>query len=134
MSDITIDKAIEAVIKLRNKKAAVEAEVKDKITEIKSKIDKLEAFLKIRADEMGVTSFKTDAGTAFLTTSDYANVADWGAVLDFIKENGAYDLLEKRVNKSAVRVYMDQLNTVPPGINYGTMIGVNVRKPTAKET
>lgn len=134
MSDITIDKAIEAVIKLRNKKSAIEAEVKDKVSEIKAKIDKLEAFIKVRADELGVTSFKTDAGTAFLTTSDFANVADWGAVLDFIKENGAYDLLEKRVNKSAVRVYMDQLNTVPPGINYGTMISVNVRKPSAKDT
>lgn len=134
MSDITIDKAIEAVIKLRNKKAAVEAEVKDRLSEIKAKIDKLEAYLKVRADEMGVTSFKTDAGTAFLTTSDYANVADWSAILEFIKENSAYDLLEKRVNKSAVRVYMDQLNTVPPGINYGTMISVNVRKPTAKDT
>jgi hypothetical protein len=30
-------------------------------------------------------------------------------------------------------VYMDQLNMVPTGINYGTMISVNVRKPTAKD-
>jgi hypothetical protein len=133
LTDITIDKAIAAVIKLRNKKAELEAEVKHKVTAIKEKIDKLEGFLKVRADEMGVTSFKTDEGTAFLTTSDFANVADWSAVLEFIKENGAYDLLEKRVNKSAVRVYMDQLNAVPPGINYHTMISVNVRKPTAKD-
>jgi hypothetical protein len=133
MTDVTIEKAIEAVIKLRNKKTAVEAQIKEEVSAIKAKIDKLEAFIKVQADELGVTSFKTAAGTAFLTTTDYANVENWSSVLEFIKEQGAYDLLEKRVNKSAVRTYMDQLNMVPPGINYGTMISVNVRKPTAKD-
>lgn len=133
MSEITVDQAIGAIIKLRAKKATLEAESKAQVDIVKAKIEKIEAFLKVKADELGVTSFKTDEGTAFLTTTDYANVAEWSTVLDFIKENGAYDLLEKRVNKAAVRVYMDQLGMVPPGINYGTSVALNVRKPTAKE-
>ena len=133
MSEITVEQAIGAIINLRAKKAAIEAETKEKVASIRSKMEKIEGYLKVKADELGVTSFKTDAGTAFLTTTDYANVAEWSAVLDFIKENGAYDLLEKRVNKAAVRVYMEQLGTVPPGINYGTAVDLSVRKPTAKD-
>jgi len=85
--------------------------------------------LKDKADEEGVTSFKTTNGTAFLTVVDYANVADWDATLDFIRDNNAYDLLEKRVSKTAVRSYIENDKFVPPGINYGTKVEVNIRKP-----
>jgi hypothetical protein len=94
-------------------------------------LEKLEAWIKTQADAQGVTSFKTKHGTAFLTTVDYANVADWDAVLGFIVENDAYDMLEKRVSKTAVRGYIEQAKAVPPGVNYGTKLEVNIRKPSA---
>jgi hypothetical protein len=59
-------------------------------------------------------------------------VADWDALLSFIKAEGAYDMLNKAVNKSAVRAYLDETNKLPPGVNYSTTITVSVRKPTAK--
>jgi len=31
-----------------------------------------------------------------------------------------------------VRGYIEQNKVVPPGVNYGTKLEVNVRKPTAK--
>jgi hypothetical protein len=52
-------------------------------------------------------------------------------MIAFVKENEAYDLLEKRVSKVAVRGYIDQTKAVPPGVNYGTRLDVNIRKPTA---
>lgn len=128
----TVDQVIEAYLKYRNKKEALEADIKDQVKELKDKMAKLEAWMKTKADAEGVTSFKTAHGTAFVTTNDYANVADWDAVLAFVKENDAYDMLEKRVSKNAVRGYIDQQKAVPSGVNYGTRIDVNVRKPVAK--
>jgi hypothetical protein len=129
---MTVDQVIEAYLKYRNKKEALEAEIKDQVKELKDKMAKLEAWIKTKADAEGVTSFKTAHGTAFVTTNDYANVADWDAVLHFIKENDAFDMLEKRVSKNAVRGYIEQNKTVPSGVNYGTRIDVNVRKPVTK--
>jgi len=129
---LTVDQVIAAYIKYRNQKEALEAEIKDQVKELKDKMSKLEAWIKTKADADGVTSFKTAHGTAFVTTNDYANVADWDAVLSFIKENEAYDMLEKRVSKNAVRGYIEQNKTVPSGVNYGTRIDVNVRKPVTK--
>lgn len=129
---MTVDQVIEAYLKYRNKKEALEAEIKDQVKELKDKMAKLEAWIKTKADAEGVTSFKTANGTAFVTTNDYANVADWDAVLSFIKENDAYDMLEKRISKNAVRGYIEQRKEVPSGVNYGTRIDVNVRKPVAK--
>lgn len=123
---------IRTYMKLREQKAAIEGEVKERISNLKAKMDKLEAYLKTQMDAQGLTSFKSDYGTAFLTTTDYANVADWDAVLTFVRDNEAYDMLEKRVSKIAVRGYIEANKAVPPGITYGTKLEVNIRKPGAK--
>jgi hypothetical protein len=120
---------IRTYMKLREQKAAIEGETKERVARLKDKMDKLEAWIKTQADEQGVTSFKSEWGTAFLTTTDYANVADWDAVLGFIRENEAFDMLEKRISKVAVRGYIEQTKSVPPGVTYGTKLEVNVRKP-----
>lgn len=128
----TVDEVIAAYLKYRKTKEDLESETKDKVKELKSSMAKLEAWLMNKADADGVTSFKTARGTAFISHTDFANVADWDAVLTYIKENDAYDMLEKRVSKNAVRGYIEQTKEVPPGVNYGTRVGINVRKPGPK--
>ena len=130
---VTVDEVVAVYVKLRRKKDTVKAEMDAQIDSIKAKMQKLEAWIKERADEDGVTSYKTKHGTAFLTTVDYAQVADWDALLQHILENESYDMFEKRVSKTAVRGYIQHNKQVPPGVNYGTKLEVNVRKPTKKE-
>jgi hypothetical protein len=129
---ITVDAVIKQYMKLRDKKAALEATVKAEVDAVKANMTKLEAWLKAKADADGVTSFKTEHGTAFLTTTDFANVENWDEVLRFIREQDAYDMLERRVSKTAVRGYIDANKEVPPGITYGTKLDINIRKPTAR--
>lgn len=129
---VTIDEVVATYIKLRNKKDAIEAETKDRVKGIKEKLEQIEAWIKEQADVQGVTSFKTKHGTAFLTTTDYANVANWDSVLEFIRENEAFDMLEKRISKIAVRGYIEANKEVPPGVNYGTKLEVNIRKPAVR--
>ena len=129
---VNVDDVVATYMKLRSQKESIEAEVKDRVSAIKAKMEKLEAWIKEQADSQGVTSFKTKHGTAFLTTTDYANVADWDAVLNFIRENESFDMLEKRISKIAVRGYIEANKAVPPGVNYGTKLEVNIRKPTAR--
>jgi hypothetical protein len=129
---LTVDQVIATYIKLRNKKLALQAEVKEKTDAITEQMQKLESWIKEKADEDGVTSFKTTHGTAFLTTTDFANVADWDAVVEFVKQNDAWDMFEKRISKTAVRGYIDINKEVPAGVNYGTRLDVNIRKPTKK--
>lgn len=132
MTDLKVGDVIATYLTLRNQKEALAQSVKAKTDEINAKLAKIEAWIKQQADAQGVTSFKSEHGTAFLTTVDFANVADWDATLRFIRESEAYDMLEKRVSKTAVRAYIDQTKTVPPGVNYGTKLEVNIRKPGAK--
>jgi hypothetical protein len=129
---VQVDDVVATYMKLRSQKESMEAEVKDKVSTIKAKMEKLEAWIKEQADVQGVASFKTKHGTAFLTTTDYANVADWDAVLDFIRTQEAFDMLEKRISKIAVRGYIEANKAVPPGVNYGTKLEINIRKPATR--
>lgn len=129
---VKVDQVVAAYITLRNQKDRIEAETKEKVRGIKEKMIKLEGWLMRKADEQGVSSFKTDSGTAFVTSVDFAQVADWDEVLEFVKAHEAYDMLERRVSKRAVRDYIESNKAVPPGVNYGSKLEVNVRKPTKK--
>lgn len=132
MSNITVDQVVEAYLKLKDEQAQIMSEAKQKADAIDTKLLKMEAWIKEQADAMGVTSFKTAHGTAFFSTVDFANVADWEAMKAFAVENNAFDLFEKRVSKTAVRGYIEERGTVPPGVNYGTRLDVKVRRASSK--
>lgn len=130
--DHKIEDVVELYINLRDEHTAITKAAKEKVVGIKEKMLKLEAYIQQKAGEVGVTSFKTDKGTAFLATSNFANVADWDLVLAWIKEQEAYDCLERRVNKTAIKEHIDASGSVPPGVTYGTKLGVSVRRPSKK--
>ena len=131
MTALTIDVVIDHYVKLRDRKSALKAEYDKQVKEVELKMNKFEAYLLQQADAQGVTSFKTKNGTAFVTTVDMANVADWDAVLKFIKDNNAWDMLEKRVSKTAVRQYIEATKAIPSGVNWATRLDVNVRRASA---
>jgi hypothetical protein len=130
--ELNVEKVVATYITLRKQKTALNDEIKDKVAAISAKMGKLEAWIQAKSDETGVKSFKTDAGTAFLTTSDFASVGDWDAVLEFVKKNDAYHMLTRGVSKTVVREFIDLNKTVPDGVNFGTRISVSVRAPTKK--
>ena len=118
---------------MRDKRAKIEASVKEQTDALREGMAKLEAWIQAESDRTGVKSFKTDHGTAFLTTSDYASVGDWDSVLDYVKTNDAYDMLTRGVSKTVVRSYIDTTGAVPSGVNFGTKVSVSVRRPTGRE-
>jgi hypothetical protein len=132
MTDIRIDAVLQTYLKLRERKEELDADHKQRVAAIKAKMEKFEAWIKQHFDETGQTQAKVNGiGTAFLTTVDYARVADWDAVLTYIKDHDAYELLERRVSKNAVREIINRDKNVPAGINYGSVVTVQVRKAGA---
>ena len=101
---------------------------------------------KKNSDPEGLAFAQHDHGACAADALDYARgvCAQQGLRLTPVRERvlqllleshsalGAYDLLEKRVSKTAVRGYIEADKSVPSGVNYGTRIDVNVRKPVNK--
>ena len=120
-------------MQLRTDKERIEADMKSQLEPIINNMQLIEKYLKQVMDDRGITQIKSDKyGTAFLSTTDYANVENWDALLNFITTNSHYEMLQKAVTKTAVREYIESYKAVPPGVNYGTKIDVSIRKPKAK--
>lgn len=132
---MTVDEAISAYLKLRIKKDSMDAATKQKTDAIKKIMTKLEHFLMEKADENGVDSFKTEHGTAFVKETDYASVEDWDKVVEFVTESQQFEFLTKKVNKVAVKEYIEENDGVlPPGMTYGIRKGMSVRIPPNSKT
>lgn len=119
---------VEKYIKVRDRKAAIMNEAKEKAAKFDDVLDKIEAVLLATFAEMGMESVKTPFGTAYKSTRTSATVADWDIVWDFIQQNEQWDMLEKRVNKTTVEAYKTETGELPPGVNWREELTIGVRR------
>lgn len=121
-------------VELRDRKAAIKKAAEIQEAELQVLLDGIEGKLKEIMTEQGVRSMKTDHGTAYIAYRESATVADWEALLAYIRGGDAWDLLERRVSKAAVKNRMEEdrngeyVNPPPPGVNFVRIEGVNVRR------
>jgi hypothetical protein len=81
----------------------------------------------------GVDSVKTSAGTAYSSVKYSASLADPEAFMKYVISNQNWDLLDRKANVTACRAFVDQHNTLPPGVNLSSIETLGVRSPTSKK-
>ena len=87
-----------------------------------------EELLKI-SKETGVTSFKTDNGTAYRTIKNRYWTNDWESFYGFMREHGAMELLEKRIHQTNMREFLeDRPDVHPPGLNVDQEYEITIRR------
>lgn len=123
-----LDKIVERYVKLRDRKSQMDAAHKAAVAEIANAMTRLENAIQVTLDKQGVEAVRTEHGTAFKSTSTSATVADWDSLLSFIRENERWDMLEKRVAKTAVDAFREEHDDLPPGVNYRQAVSIGVRR------
>jgi len=127
----TIEDAIKTFVEMRDeltiKRRAYEAEE----TAYKEEMDKIQMWLRDKADELGVDSFASRTyGTAFRSVKTKYQVADFDSFLTWMKETDNFQCVERRVAKLATAEVHNDTGAVPPGINYLVEVTFDVRRPT----
>lgn len=122
------DELVRLYIGLRDRRAKRKAAYEQDDAPDAAKMDKIEGLLLRRMQESGQESVRTAAGTAYKTSKNYASVADWDVLLQFVQEHGAWEMLTRGVNKSAVEQYKAVAEELPPGVNMRTEVVVNFRR------
>ena len=113
---------------LRDRKVEMQERHKEELAPVNKLMQAVENRMLKEMLEEGFESIKTKAGTAYKTTRTSASVADRTAFLDFVREEGMWEMLESRANKLAVEAYREETGDLPPGINWREDVGVNFRK------
>jgi hypothetical protein len=123
-----IEDVVARYIGLRDEKDKIEADAKARVEKLAEQMRIIEGWLHQQMQTLGVESFKTEYGTAFVKMTDFCGVQDWNLTLQYIQENQAWNLLNKAVNKTAVKEFIAENQVPPPGVNYGMKQEVQVRR------
>lgn len=85
---------------------------------------KLRAFMEANSLE----NLKTDAGTCYTSTRYTASLPDPEIFMNFVKTNNKFELLDRKANSTAVREYVKENGSLPPGCNLSALQTVGVRR------
>lgn len=124
------ESAGERYVALKKEIERIDKEAATKTAELKKVMLDLENWFTIKAQEDGLENIKTAAGTAYWSTHHKATVASRADLFDYCKSNDAWDLLEARASKDAVKSFVEGHGIPPPGVNYSSVKVFNFRKST----
>jgi ribonuclease HII len=119
----TTPELIDRMFELRDSKRLREAQIK----ELTSEIDEIKFELIGRFQSDGTEVTATAKATASITETTVPNVTDWDQYYEFIKQEDAFYLLEKRPSTAAWRELHNSGQT-PPGTAAFVKYDINLRK------
>jgi hypothetical protein len=124
-----VDKLVEKYIQLRESKAKIEAENSARLAPYEEALNLIENALLETFIELGVTSVKTEFGTAYTSVRTTASLADWDVFREFCsQQDDPYAFVERRISKAAVEEYRNAHSDLPPGVNWSETRKVNFRR------
>ncbi len=123
-----LDDLVERYIQLRDRKAALEKDCKEKTAVLSEAMERCEKIFLAAMNEQGLESLPTKAGVPYKTTKTSATVADPAAYRQWVIDNNAWAALDVKANKTFVKEYKEEHQDLPPGINWFEQIAVNVRR------
>lgn len=116
-------------IALRDRRAQRKAAYESDDAGDKEKQDKIEVEFLRRFQERGIDNVSArDVGTAYRSTRSSATVGDWDSFLDHVRSNEAWEMLERRVSKTAVEQFKAVNDDLPPGVNWSETQVINFRR------
>lgn len=63
-----------------------------------------------------------------LVKKTHFNAKDWPVLHDWIRQNGMFELLQKRLSETAVKELYEQYNQLPPGVEQTEVDGLSFSK------
>lgn len=130
MSDnISPAKLVKTFQKIKAKRTELAAEFKEQDDKLKAQETKLKDAMNEFCSDNGVESVRTDNGTFYRTVRTRMWTSDWESMHQFVLEHEAPDLLEKRINQSNMKQFLEENpDVVPMGLNVDSEYVVTVRK------
>jgi hypothetical protein len=117
-------------IKIREAKLARKHAWEAEEEEFDKKLATIEGFMLGHLNTHGMDSVKTTGGTFYKQIEIKPNIVDDAAFFAWIKENDAFDALQRRVAVGFVKEFMEtHEDGLPPGIAVSRESVVRVRKP-----
>ena len=123
-----LDELVKIYLTIREERAKLEEQDK----KLKEDMEVISQAMLVICNESNADSVKTHAGTVIRQVKDRFYCSDWDGFKDFVLENNAVDLLERRIHQTNLKEFISehQADGLPPGVNCMREFAISVRKPT----
>ncbi|MEN6549734.1 MAG: hypothetical protein ABFE07_27135 [Armatimonadia bacterium] len=122
-------KLVRAYIKMRDARAALSAKYEEEDKKIKEQMEMVESYLLETCKRAGGNVSIPGVGNVIRGVSTRYWTSDWEAMHNFIKENNAVDLLERRIAQKAMGDFLKaNPDKMPKGMNVESKYTVTVRR------
>lgn len=125
---IDVEKRVGQFVKLRDYKAELKAKHDEEMKPINDTLEMIKEELKQALHANNAQNMKTSEGTVSLSQKVSASAADINAFWTWVITQGAFDMLDKKPNVTAITEYVQQHGVPPPGVNYNVFQDVGVRR------
>tara|TARA_R100001082_G_scaffold73131_1_gene41950 strand:- start:174 stop:575 length:402 start_codon:yes stop_codon:yes gene_type:complete len=123
------EKLTRVYLKIRDKKAQLSAEFKAAEDDLNQQLDQVKTALLGYCKEQGLESVKTSEGIFYRSVKTRYWTSDWEAMHQFVMEHNVPEFLEKRLNQTNVRTFLEENpETIPKGLNVDSEYIISVRK------
>jgi len=131
--DLTAGELAAQYLEFRELKDKLRKKFEAKEAVLDAELDEITNRLMVLCNEQDASSIKTEYGTVIRSLKTRYDPKDWDSMHEFVLEHSAPYLLQKRINESAMKEFLEANPTeYPKGMNIVSEYKITVRKPTKK--
>lgn len=122
-------KMVRVYLKMRDARTALKRQFEEEDGKIKVQMEKLEIAMLKHLQDSNSDSIRTDAGMFYRQEEITPTGSDWDAFYRWVKDNDAFEALERRIKKTFIKEYAETHNGgIPPGVSVYREFVVRVRR------
>ena len=127
---VDTEEVVKAYLAIRNERDRLRNEYEAADKKLVEDLKKLESVLLDVCNTVNANSIKTSLGTVIRKLNERYFCSDWDNFKQYVLENEAIELLERRIHQSNFKQHMEETQSdgLPPGVNVMREFGVTVRK------
>lgn len=127
-TDQLVDTRVHQYVILRDKMKEMEERHKEEKQKLQDALDRLDGWFTSLFDKLGVAGVRTAHGTASKSTKFSASLSDPHEFMRHVIGTQNFDLLDRRANVTAVKAYVEENGSLPPGCNLTPRNSISVRR------
>lgn len=129
MDDVSTSKLSSIYLKIRDARSALKAQYEEDDKKLEEQMDVIEAKLLEICKATDADSIKTQAGTVMRRVATRYWTNDWDSMYEFVKENDAYGLFEKRISQTNMKQFLEENpDKFPKGMLLDSAYKITVRR------
>ena len=129
MDDVSTSKLSSIYLKIRDARSELKAKYEEDDKQLEAQMDVIEAKLLEICKATDADSIKTQAGTVMRRVATRYWTNDWDSMYEFVKENDAYGLFEKRISQTNMKQFLEENpDKFPKGMLLDSQYKITVRR------